>query len=603
MAELDLDAELLALAGGEDEVMDTGKPEEPAQSPARTPAQTPARTPTPHSSPKATVEDKQSPKSQPRKGVAQKKVAKPARGGARRRRKDDSDKDASSSPTAASDVDSLGSGAMDESDSEADAPGEPDDDAVIYPVEGKFVDADDKAKIMAMPELQREKILAEREDQALLNRQNAQLKRLLQRQVQEAQVKAEKKKRKAGAADLDDSPRKSARAKTKPTTEIERFKRVREERLKEREKDADRRKRRSTSRRSSQDAEGESEVEWDDGVRQGARNELPPDLRDFERVRIGRSNFARVCFYPKFEETMTGCFARVSVGMDKATGQNVYRMTQIKGFTEGKPYQMEGVNGKIFFTDKYAVVAHGKAEKEWPFIACSDGKFTEQEFNRYRIAVANDNLRLTAKAALVRSCEGINELLGRKWTDKEIDEKLEKQHKYADLALKLELKEREKDEEAKKGRSPPAGKKDLTLEERKLLTQDERINLINESNRKQDYKQIRAAQLQDRRKMLAGRAAAKARAEAAEKAEADAAAAKAALEVPGANIDDLFGSDISRTGTPAPGSGVNTPKRTGTPLGKKLVEKKEKTGLPKFSKRSMDDDVIGAMDFGIEIDI
>ncbi len=38
---------------------------------------------------------------------------------------------------------------------------------------------------------------------------------------------------------------------------------------------------------------------------------------------------------------------------------------------------MEAANGKILVSDQYAIVAHGKAEKEWPFLACSDSRFTE----------------------------------------------------------------------------------------------------------------------------------------------------------------------------------------------------------------------------------
>lgn len=38
---------------------------------------------------------------------------------------------------------------------------------------------------------------------------------------------------------------------------------------------------------------------------------------------------------------------------------------------------MEGVNGKPFVTTQYALVAVGKAEKPWPFLACSNSKFTE----------------------------------------------------------------------------------------------------------------------------------------------------------------------------------------------------------------------------------
>ena len=38
---------------------------------------------------------------------------------------------------------------------------------------------------------------------------------------------------------------------------------------------------------------------------------------------------------------------------------------------------MEKPNGQSFVTDQYVVAAHGKAQKEWPFIACSDSPFTE----------------------------------------------------------------------------------------------------------------------------------------------------------------------------------------------------------------------------------
>ena len=39
--------------------------------------------------------------------------------------------------------------------------------------------------------------------------------------------------------------------------------------------------------------------------------------------------------------------------------------------------QIEGANGRTYVTDQYAVLAHGKAEREFPFIQCSDSPFTE----------------------------------------------------------------------------------------------------------------------------------------------------------------------------------------------------------------------------------
>lgn len=50
------------------------------------------------------------------------------------------------------------------------------------------------------------------------------------------------------------------------------------------------------------------------------------------------------------------------------------------GFAEGKPYAMEAPNGRNFITTQYAVLAHGKSEREFPFIACSDSSITEVFF-------------------------------------------------------------------------------------------------------------------------------------------------------------------------------------------------------------------------------
>ena len=46
-------------------------------------------------------------------------------------------------------------------------------------------------------------------------------------------------------------------------------------------------------------------------------------------------------------------------------------------FTEGRPYAMEAENGKSFVTKQYVVASHGKAEREWPFIMCSNAPLTE----------------------------------------------------------------------------------------------------------------------------------------------------------------------------------------------------------------------------------
>ena len=244
---------------------------------------------------------------------------------------------------------------MSESEAENSAGGEVDNDGPLYPIENKFSSEKDKAEIMALAEVEREAILAERAQELERKQQDQILRRLLQGYQAKDGEKAKQldsRKRKVGSTDLEDTQRKSSRQKTtlggrkvgETSDAMEAYKRQREQkgimneqRKREGEERKERKKRGSLERDSEADADGESEVEWDDKPKDGqpsisaSRDELPPELHDFNRVKIGRDNFAKVCYYPGFENAIKSCFARVSIGVDKITKENQYRMCQIKG--------------------------------------------------------------------------------------------------------------------------------------------------------------------------------------------------------------------------------------------------------------------------------
>lgn len=301
---------------------------------------------------------------------------------------------------------SLQSASMSESDTEA---GEVDDeDRPIFPYDKLYYSAKEKQDIMAMPEIQREELLSERAQQVDRHNQDLALRRLLASREREEQRAAAKAKRKAGSAGLDDTQRKSSRQKTtlggrkvgETSAAIDAYKRQREQKGKRDElrrgAPTQSRRRSRTTSMSDVDAEAESD-ELDARARSPSvpKDDPPAELRDIQRARVGRSNFAQVCFYPGFEAAITNCYARVSIGPNVETGQNEYRMCLIQGmssmtaplkypatnsvtgFSQGKPYAMEAPNGRPFITDQYAKMAHGKAVREFPFIVCSDSPFTE----------------------------------------------------------------------------------------------------------------------------------------------------------------------------------------------------------------------------------
>ena len=583
-----------------------------------------------------------------------------------------------SSPSPAA---SLGSDAMSESAASSPPPAaaSPVDDGPLYPLEGKFISVTDKAEILALPEIERESILADRAAENLKRQQDVQL----QKALAATQAAASKHKRKAAAAQLDDDGRevrKSTRAKVEKTgrSALDDYKKAREAKGAERTsrfdvKKGGKRSSRSPSSASDRDADGESEVEWA-AETLTKRDEPSADLKDFDRCRVGRSSFAKVHFYPNFEETMKGCFCRVSIGMNKETGQNMYRMTQIKGesrekhhypsdffaktctgFKSGKPYSLELPNGKTFTTDAYAIVAHGNAEKQWPFSACSDSKFTDAEFQRYIDTLSKERLRIPKKAWLMQKVDDINRFLEVKWTDDVLQGKFARQKDMERrtnpanaAAVKKESIEKQKakaeeagDEEeiARCEAELAALENNATNGSSATLTPgvkvsspmkpktgnphsaQDRLVQLSIKNRGKSSVDVRNALLAERKKLHQERERAFAE-EQLLKAKAKEERARLRLEaemakngggeqgmlaVPGAKavMRELFGDSpgTSRAGTPM--SGVSTPlmrarSRAGTPMNGAGVGGK-KSGLGKGNAGGEDE--LGGLDLGIDVEI
>ncbi|TKA68615.1 hypothetical protein B0A55_09209 [Friedmanniomyces simplex] len=635
MSDNELDAELLGMVGGESDdegeevdqtqAFDDRSASEEAKESVEKVEEAPRRT----------------------KGVAQK--VKGRRKKARKQETEDEDDLGNGSP---SNPDSLGSGVMEESDGEVDAPSSPaHEDAPLFPLEGKYSSAQDREDLLAKPEIEREEILAERANLQLKRQQDLQLKKALA-----AAQAANKNKRKAAAAELEDGGRRTRPKAEKTKTALDDYKRARELKGTERgrqEAGKSRKDERSPSPAGSdRDADAESEVEWavEPSSDHRHRDEPPAEMRNFERCRVGRTAFAKVCFFPGFEDAIMGCFARVSIGLNRETGQNSYRMVQVKGFKEGRPYELESSNGKKFSTDVYAVVAHGAAEKPWPFSACSDGKLTDQEYDRYIATLKKENTRPPSRKYLTARVDAINGLLNMEWTDDKISKKLANQRamdRKLDPANAAKLK-REKIHKRKLA-AEESGDADevircdaeLAALENNALTavnghghgngvkaspikkagganvQQEALAKLNMKNRGKNVQDVRKALLEEKRKLQLAREQAAVEARARTEAEAKKAMAEQELQakllaVPAGKSEmaELFGdSDVSRAGTPVPGAtGTNTPRRSraGTPLN---GVKKERSGLAAaaavgaIKKRNMDDEVIGSLDMGIDLEI
>ncbi|CZR59892.1 related to Pol II transcription elongation factor [Phialocephala subalpina] len=597
----------------------------------------------------ASSDEEDAPMSRESSGSADRKAS--GKGGAKKsggkstsRRQDDSEEEGEAS-SGHSSPNSLQSAPMDESESESDA-GAAFDDGDRYPLEGKFINSTDKAEILAMPEIKREELLAERAQEVERDRQNRALRQLLN--AREAESKKLDKKRKASAAELEESQRKTSRQRTKlgggkvgeASTGIDSLKKARAEkndRQRRRDEDKERnRGRRAVQDESDQDAEGDSEPEWDDGRSKNKKSKSPEykdaepaGLHDIERVRVGRTRFAMVCFYPGFDEAITGCFVRISVGIDKESGQNIYRMALIKGFVEDRPYAIETANGKHFKTTQYIRAAHGKAERNWPFITCSDSPFTEAEWNRYKQTCLVEGVPLPTKPKLAGKIIDINNLVNRSWTEAELQEKLTKSGALVNKFIPIErnritnlMKEAkargdtEKEEALRKELESLDGPKlaystSMQPSPKKTaasgMSQQERLAILNRENRRKNAEEVRQAQIAERR---AAKKVEAALARGEDVAEDHSRRVKTRAKFKH-DVADAFGakkndSERSGTNTPAAGTPNLTAKKPSTPLphiAKLQAANAERKGIPTIRRPLMDDDIIGAIDLGIDLEL
>ncbi|KAJ2901865.1 putative rna polymerase 2 transcription elongation factor protein [Zalerion maritima] len=556
---------------------------------------------------------------------------------------------------------SLDSAPMDESDSDVEVPSKPvpskspaiyadddDDEEDKYPVDGLFASEQEKEEIMAMQMLDREQIIADRSQEVERRRQNRLLRQLVSNQESEEK---KHKKRKASSADLEDEDdeRKPTRVRTKSTTiagtsgydDLKRARAAKNDRMRMRAEERQRGRRDDDRRPSSRHSEYSSDGDpYNRGQASKSKtpepnySHEPATLRDIEHVRVGRSNFGQICFYPGFEQTMVGCFCRVSIGPDKS-GQPTYKMAVVKDIVKGKPYALQYRNTQIV-TDQYAVLAHGKAVREWPFLMLSDSKFTDPEFNHYKQTCSADGVSLPKRQYLINKVDELDAIIRRDFTPLELQQKLDRQNalKRRFIPVDKERLRRDLDEakamgdenriaeiqEKLDGADAPrlAFRTSIQVAKHGNNEQQEKLAKLNMRNRRRNMQDVRAAQLREKHRMRDLE-------EALERGEDVQIDQSRRLKTKAKFVHDVNEKETllnkphiknaKSNGTSAPGTpkiaakdGRGTHKDSAAAAAMETLRHKQqdearKKGMPTLSRPITGDDVIGALDLDIDIEI
>ena len=270
-------------------------------------------------------------------------------------------------------------------------------------------------------------------------------------------------------------------------------------------------------------------------------------------------------------------------------------------------------------------------DRDFWFGEVSNSPITDVEVANHKAALTNAGKATPTQAFLVGKCNSINALLNRSWTDAEIQEKLKRTGVLNNRMEPLEriaISNRRRAAE-ERGDEVAVAKADadlMALAGPKLhygtflidprapppapapLSEQERLAELNKMNRKKNTEDVRKAQQAEKRAARLEREAV-ARGEAVQnpfarvkvlsKTHHDANETLAPHRVRQQQINSNQGSRQGTPGTPMLGPKKEPVARIRTPEHKPLL----KGGLPVLSSRNRDDEVLAAMDFGIDIEI
>ncbi|KAJ8520518.1 hypothetical protein ONZ45_g2668 [Pleurotus djamor] len=307
-----------------------------------------------------------------------------------------------------------------DSQSEGEPESEEADATNLYPLEEKYKDEEDRNRLMAMSEFEREAILASRVEEM----ENLRFKLSVSAKL--AQSKGDDSV--AQAAKRQHAVRGATKEKNRKLEELKARRKAKGER--DKNKSGSPKRDRSSSPMDMEtsdeddDEDGQiSKLEQQDEKHLRLLNKIPPSmpeeklsLTDLEQCRITRDMISRNCTRTWFHDMLRGAWVRYLIG------DGVYRACEvISVMTEGvKPYKVDDQVVTLSFELKY-----GKATKFWPMDRVSNSPFLEKEFSHLESTCLKDNEKLPSKVDAERRAAHIQKLLSQPMTESDFNAMLE----------------------------------------------------------------------------------------------------------------------------------------------------------------------------------
>ncbi|OCH94623.1 plus-3-domain-containing protein [Obba rivulosa] len=311
----------------------------------------------------------------------------------------------------------------DVSDSDSEQPESEEDDAANpYPLEGKYIDEEDRNRLMEMPEFDREGILAQRLEEMQRIQDQRNLDQMLKAQSggrggEESVSKAAKRQH---------AVRGATKEKTRKLDELKARRKAKDE--KKRTRDMSPKREASSSpvdMDMSDDEEEDGQItkyeEQEEKERRildkvNSREDVPSTLEDLESVRLSREMLVKHSAAPWFAEYCKGAWVRYLIGNDRE-GRPLYRICEILEVSQtgAKPYE---INGRVY--QQEIELKHGNAVRKFPMDKVSNGPFTTGEYDHLIRTLTSDRNPTPSKRQLETKRAQLLELPNKPMTESDV---------------------------------------------------------------------------------------------------------------------------------------------------------------------------------------
>ncbi|WVR09151.1 hypothetical protein IAU60_006213 [Kwoniella sp. DSM 27419] len=310
-----------------------------------------------------------------------------------------------------------------------------------YPLEGKYVDEDDREALEAMPEIERENILASRLEEMQKFKDSQQLDAMFKQELG------------GGDSDDDDGPSRKRRKHTSVTKEASRAMTD----LKNKRKAKDERAQRRAARRSEKrqrSASPASDNSTEDGEISHSQSyphrrspsespeykapspskeskevdldHVPANRQELNAARLSRYELVDMMYKDGFDEVVIGAYVRLMAAEPDERGQPKYRIHKIKEVDSSAKFGSYNIEykGRTIRDARGLLCAYGKAARLFRIADVSNGDFEEKEFARFGMVNQADAVRAPKRSELKAKHDQIKALRDRPMTDTEINRQI-----------------------------------------------------------------------------------------------------------------------------------------------------------------------------------